>query len=78
MHEPPFADQVLIGYLSLEPGARMTYVYDFGDNGKFDVQLEEINPSDSKVKKPKILESHGEAPPQYGSEDEEWDEDEEE
>ncbi|BAZ31864.1 hypothetical protein NIES4074_43370 [Cylindrospermum sp. NIES-4074] len=77
MEDPPFADQVKIGDLPLEPGGKMTYIYDFGDNWQFDVQLEAINPPDSKIKKAKIVEIHGEAPKQYWSEDEEWDEDEE-
>ncbi|MDZ8081197.1 MAG: plasmid pRiA4b ORF-3 family protein [Nostoc sp. DcaGUA01] len=76
METPPFADQVQIGDLSLEPGAKMTYLYDFGDNWEFDVQLEAINSPDNKIKKPKILETHGNAPQQYWNEDDEWDEDE--
>ncbi|WP_260446180.1 MULTISPECIES: plasmid pRiA4b ORF-3 family protein [unclassified Nostoc] len=76
METPPFADQVQIGDVSLEPGGKMTYLYDFGDNWKFDVQLEAINPPDNKIKKPKILEVHGNAPQQYWSEDDESDEDE--
>jgi hypothetical protein len=76
MEDPPFADQVKIGDLPLEPGGKMTYIYDFGDNWQFDVQLEAINPPDSKIKKAKIVEIHGEAPKQYWSEDDEWDEDE--
>ncbi|SRR5579883_83811 len=78
MKTSPCADEVRIGDLFLEPGARMTYLYDFGDNWKFDVQLEEINPADSKVKKPTILESHGKAPVQYWNEEEDYDEEEEE
>ncbi|MBW4616911.1 MAG: plasmid pRiA4b ORF-3 family protein [Desmonostoc vinosum HA7617-LM4] len=71
METPPFANQVKIGDLSLEPGARMTYLYDFGDNWEFDVQLEAINPPDNKIKKAKIIEIHGNAPQQYWSEDDE-------
>ncbi|MEH2387724.1 MAG: plasmid pRiA4b ORF-3 family protein [Nostoc sp.] len=77
METPPFADQVQIGDLSLKPGTKMTYLYDFGDNWKFDVQLEAINPPDNKIKKAKILEVHGNAPQQYWSEDDESEEDEE-
>ncbi|MEH1919481.1 plasmid pRiA4b ORF-3 family protein [Nostoc sp.] len=77
METPPFADQVQIGDLSLEAGGKMTYLYDFGDNWKFDVQLETINPPDKKIKKAKILDVHGNAPQQYWSEDDELDEDEE-
>jgi hypothetical protein len=76
MELPPFADQVRIGDLPLEPGASMTYLYDFGDNWEFDVQLEAINPPDNKIKKAKILEIHGDAPQQYWSEDDDWDQEE--
>jgi hypothetical protein len=69
--EPPWTDEVLIGKIELKPGTSMRYLYDFGDNWLFDVKLERIDPPDPKVKKPVILESHGEAPEQYpGSEDE--------
>jgi Plasmid pRiA4b ORF-3-like protein len=77
LETPPFADQVQIGDLPLEPGTRMTYLYDFGDNWEFDVQLEAINPPDKKIKKTKILEIHGNAPQQYWSENNELNENEE-
>ncbi|MDZ8050497.1 MAG: plasmid pRiA4b ORF-3 family protein [Aulosira sp. ZfuVER01] len=76
MESPPFADQVRIGDLALEPGTSMTYLYDFGDNWEFYVQLERIDPPDNKIKKAKILEIHGDAPQQYWSEDDDWDEEE--
>ncbi|MBD2354618.1 plasmid pRiA4b ORF-3 family protein [Tolypothrix sp. FACHB-123] len=76
MESPPFADQVRIGDLPLEPGTSMIYHYDFGDNWKFNVQLEAIEPADSKIKKAKILEIHGDAPQQYWSEDDDWNEEE--
>ena len=43
--------------------------YDFGDNWHFDVLLEYIDPIDAKIKKPKIIASHGESPHQYGEDD---------
>lgn len=52
----------------------MTYLYDFGDQWEFDVKLERIDPVNRKIKKPVILETHGEAPDQYPMSDEEWDE----
>ncbi|BAY08880.1 plasmid pRiA4b ORF-3 family protein [Calothrix sp. NIES-2098] len=76
LETPPFADRVRIGDLPLEPGASMTYLYDFGDNWEFNVQLEAIEPPDNKIKKAKILEIHGDAPQQYWSEDDDWDEEE--
>jgi hypothetical protein len=70
MDEPPYTYQVLIGTLPLEPGQSMGLTYDFGDNWRFTVKLERIEPSTAKIKAPCVLESHGKAPDQYPS----WDE----
>ncbi|MBN4003902.1 MAG: hypothetical protein HWQ58_19720 [Nostoc sp. LPT] len=40
------------------------------DEWEFDLHLEKIEPANTKMKKPKILEFHGEAPIQYGEEEE--------
>ena len=69
---PPFTDEVLIGDLALKPGNVITYLFDFGDNWKFDVKLECIDPVDDKIKKPVVLETRGTAPEQYPR----WDEEE--
>ncbi|MBW2331546.1 MAG: plasmid pRiA4b ORF-3 family protein, partial [Deltaproteobacteria bacterium] len=69
--KPPFTDEVLIGDLALKPGTVITYLFDFGDNWEFDVKLERIDPVDHKMKKPVILQSHGDAPEQYPTWDEE-------
>ncbi|MDJ0707198.1 MAG: plasmid pRiA4b ORF-3 family protein [Leptolyngbyaceae cyanobacterium MO_188.B28] len=66
---PPYTTETLVGDLPLEPGASMTYLYDFGDRWEFQVQLEEINPPDPELSQPQVLATHGEAPQQY------WDED---
>ncbi|MBA3442744.1 MAG: hypothetical protein H0T92_23075 [Pyrinomonadaceae bacterium] len=51
----------------------MEYLFDFGDQWRFDVRLEKIDPPDARIKKPGILEKRGEAPPQYLNLDEdEW------
>ncbi|MGB7413526.1 MAG: hypothetical protein WA902_04890 [Thermosynechococcaceae cyanobacterium] len=79
-------DEVKIGSLPLSEGSRMEYVFDFGDWWTFEVQLEVVEPepkrSVSKSKKSKgskarqplgeILETHGEAPPQYPDYDDDW------
>jgi hypothetical protein len=65
MYESPSTDEVIIGEVQLRPGASMEYLFDFGDQWRFDVKLEEINPADARIKRPKILEKHGQAPPQY-------------
>ena len=66
----PWADEITIGSLPLDPGQEMQLTYDFGDNWQFTVKLEAVEESKSKSKKPRILESHGEAPQQYPD----WDE----
>jgi hypothetical protein len=63
------ADAVRLGRLPLQPGQSMPLVYDFGDNWRFDVKLERIDPPGSVKKLPKVLEAHGKAPEQYPS----WD-----
>jgi hypothetical protein len=68
--EGPWADQIKIGTLPLEPGQEMKLTYDFGDNWEFKVKLERVEATDTKSKKPRILESHGKAPEQYPN----WDE----
>jgi hypothetical protein len=65
--EGPWADQIPIGKLPLEPGQSMELVYDFGDHWSFDVKLERIEPprGKGKAKAARILERHGKAPEQY-------------
>ncbi len=63
--EPPSTDEVAVGEIPLRPGASMEYLFDFGDEWRFDVKLERIDPADGRIKKPKLLEEHGEVPPQY-------------
>ena len=70
METAPYTDEVLIGSLPLEPGETMELIYDFGDNWHFNVKLDRIEPSTAGRKAPRILESHGKAPKQYGD----WDE----
>jgi hypothetical protein len=65
VEEGPWTDEVCLGELPLEPGQSMQLTYDFGDEWKFDVRLERIEPPGAKVKAPRILESHGKAPEQY-------------
>jgi hypothetical protein len=70
MDEGPWADDIPVGTLPLEPGQSMELVYDFGDNWEFDVELERIEPAGARIKAPSILERHGKAPRQYPR----WDE----
>jgi Plasmid pRiA4b ORF-3-like protein len=54
-----------IGDLPLEIGSSMEYLFDFGDNWKFEIQLEQINADDTRQEYVEILESFGIAPEQY-------------
>ncbi len=69
MEEGPWTDEVPIGTLPLEPGQTMDLTYDFGDNWEFTVKLERIEPPDSKIKAPRIVEKHGKSPEQYPDSD---------
>jgi hypothetical protein len=71
MEEGPAADEYALSEVLIEPGATMDLIYDFGDNWKFKVRLERIDPPGSVKKLPKLLEKKGEAPEQYP--DSNWD-----
>ena len=51
-------------------GRRTEFHYDFGDDWRFSVKLERVEPAKAGIKAPSILESKGEAPDQYGWDDE--------
>lgn len=73
--EPPFTTEVLVGSLALNPGDSMDYIFDFGDYWQFALTLEKVEKDNQVISKPTILESHGEAPEQYGDDeyfDSEW------
>ncbi|WP_244329186.1 plasmid pRiA4b ORF-3 family protein [Tolypothrix sp. PCC 7910] len=59
-----------LGELPLKTGNHLQFIFDLLDEWAFDLQLEKIEPANPKMKKPKILEIHGEAPTQYGEEEE--------
>ncbi len=71
MDEPPYADNISIGSLPLEPGQSMDLLYDFGDNWQFKIKLERVEPPSGKAKPkaPRILEKHGKSPVQYAQAD---------
>ncbi|MEL6929579.1 MAG: plasmid pRiA4b ORF-3 family protein [Cyanobacteria bacterium J06600_6] len=71
MDEPSSTTEVKIGALPLEVSSVMEYLFDFGDNWEFQLQLEEIQP-DIRPDYGEIIASHGEAPPQYPDWDKDW------
>lgn len=67
-------DKFTVGSFPLDPGNSMIFLFDYGDNWQFKVTLEAVLPPDPRLKKPKVTESHGTAPRQYGhdEDDEDW------
>jgi len=71
--EGPSAARANIGDLNLRMKQRFMYLFDYGDEHRFEVRLLGIDPDAPKEKYPRVVEQHGKNPPQY----EGWDEDEE-
>ncbi|MBS1249661.1 MAG: hypothetical protein MAG431_01241 [Chloroflexi bacterium] len=64
MDRGPSADEVQIGDVPLQPGQIMIYWFDFGDDWKFEVKLEKVDP-DMDISEDTLLEEKGESPEQY-------------
>lgn len=64
--EGPYVDEVLIGELGLSVGQGILYLFDYGDEWKFWVELEGIRSEGAKPRRPKVIEKQGKAPKQYG------------
>jgi len=63
--EGPHVDEVRIGELGLVKGQTFLYLFDYGDEWRFRVALEEIEENNPHPKKPRIVESEGKSPEQY-------------
>ena len=59
------AAEVRIDALKLVPRKRFLYLFDYGDELLHDVWLVSVGPVEPRVKYPRIVKMHGEAPPQY-------------
>jgi hypothetical protein len=70
MDEAPWAGEIKVGELPLEPGQTMSFLFDFGDNWKFTVKLERVEPLGSQKRPHILVERHGKAPTQYPGLDE--------
>ena len=63
---------VPLSSLPLRPKQTLLYLFDYGDQHEFDVQFVGLDPNASKHETyPRIVESHGKAPAQYGAYDDE-------
>ena len=62
---------MFIEQLNLSERQSFLYLFDYGDNHEFDVAVLRINPLAPKGKYPRVLDYHGQSPPQYPDIDEE-------
>lgn len=63
--EGPHVNEVRIGELGLTRGQTVLYLFDYGDEWRFRVTLEEIQQGKPHPQKPRIVESKGKSPEQY-------------
>lgn len=61
----PHVDEPRIGELGLYIGQNILYLFDYGDEWEFRVELEEIRTEGPKPSEPKIVEKKGRSPKQY-------------
>ena len=64
------ANRVMICALSLALRQRFLYLFDYGDELLHDVWLVRTAPAEAGPEYPRIVEVHGESPPQYPVDDE--------
>ena len=74
IEEGPWTDNVKVGDVPLSIRGTMRFVFDFGDWWEFQVTLEKID-TEMSLKEAAIIESHGVAPDQYPSHDDDNDDD---
>lgn len=64
---PPWTDDAIIGELGLMRRHKFAYLFDYGDNHLFEIDVADIRPTAERGKYPRVVESKGEAPEQYPS-----------
>lgn len=70
MGPAPESAEIRLDRLRLKQGQRIAYLFDFGDEWRVRLTLRQITAADGQAY-PRLLESVGEAPPQYPDYDEE-------
>ncbi|MBN1485752.1 MAG: hypothetical protein JXA37_13645 [Chloroflexia bacterium] len=71
---PRWADEGVLGELGLPPQHEFLYYFDYGDGHQFEVQVVAIQAQAEPGEYPRLVDSRGEAPAQYGWYGEELDE----
>ena len=59
------ADAIQIGDLGLKPGQKFLYLFDYGDEHTFEVEVVEVIPDAPTGRYPRLIEGKGNAPEQY-------------
>ncbi len=62
---PRNAAEAKLSSLDLKPRQVFLYLFDFGDNWWHEITVEQIDGQPDKGEYPRLLESHGQSPPQY-------------
>jgi len=71
----PNAAETTLTSLKLKPKQLFFYLFDFGDNWWHEITVEAIDAPAEKGKYPRVVETHGDSPPQYPDYDEEDEDD---
>lgn len=61
----PSAAKAKLAKLGLKRGQKFLYLFDFGDSWWHDITVEKVDAPAEKGEYPRVLEKHGESPPQY-------------
>jgi Plasmid pRiA4b ORF-3-like protein len=70
--ESSVTSETRVGELSLLPGQAMIFLFDFGANWEFKVELESVVAEETKLGEPVVLEGKGKSPEQYPEFEEDW------
>ena len=68
----PYVDEVKIGAVELYKKQNFLYLFDYGDQWRFNVEVFNIEEINMRLLNPEIIESKGEPPEQYPEFDDEW------
>ena len=68
----PYVDEAEIGALELYKKQNFLYLFDYGDQWRFNVEVFNIEEINMRLLNPEIIESKGEPPEQYPEFDDEW------
>ncbi len=60
-----FTSEAVIGELGLVRKHKFIYYFDYGDRHEFEVEVIDIRPQAEPGQYPRVVDSKGEAPPQY-------------